>query len=203
MSIAVATLLLGGVAGCGADNQTGMGTNNYQVNRAANDGMFGGQGATGRTGVTGQGGGMFGGHGAGQIGVTGQGGGMFGGQGAAGGTGVTGHGGGMFGGQGAAGRTGITGHGGGMFGGQGATGQTGRTGITGQNDGYYGLPSYDVRGFDERALGGLGRGLEGDGNVMYGGEVIGGQTDETTPHGLERHGSYRGQRGTGNTGMNR
>ncbi|RXI96453.1 hypothetical protein DS745_22345 [Anaerobacillus alkaliphilus] len=180
MSIAVATLLLAGVAGCGADNQTtGLGTNNYQANHG---GMFGAQGTTGQTGVTGQGRGLFGGQGD-----TGQ-------------TGITGRGGGLFGGQGATGQTGVTGRGGGLFGGQG-TGTNPQTGIG--NDGYYGLPSYDIRGFDERALGGLGRGLDGIGNGTYGGQVIGGQTDETTPTGLERHGSYSGQRGMGTAGMNR
>jgi hypothetical protein len=137
MSVAAATMLLGGLAGCGADNQaTDMGANNYQGARAqdmrdggATTGRRQGEGpltdmmtrddrrgTTGlradRTGhrMTGRDGGLFG-----RQGRAGQDRGMFGGQGQ-----------GLFGGQGTTGQTGQ----GGLFGGQERTGHTG-TGLTG------------------------------------------------------------------------
>ncbi|MFC0561825.1 YhcN/YlaJ family sporulation lipoprotein [Halalkalibacter alkalisediminis] len=136
MSVAAATMLLGGLAGCGADNQaTDMGANNYQTGARAQD-MRDGRAATGRhqgegpltdmmtrdnRTTTGLGTDRSGQHGLGQRGGFGTG--TTQGQGR---TGQTGLGGGLFGGQGGAG----TGAGqGGLFGGQG-TGHTGQ-GVTG------------------------------------------------------------------------
>ena len=139
MSVAAATMLLGGLAGCGADNQaTDMGANQYQTGTTAQD-MRGGGATTGRH----QGEGpltdmMTRDNGRGTTGLgTGQGttglgtdrhtahgtnratGGQGTGQGAGVGTQARG---GLFGGQGQAGQ-------GGFLGGQGRTGQTGQGGF--------------------------------------------------------------------------
>ncbi|WP_332631202.1 YhcN/YlaJ family sporulation lipoprotein [Halalkalibacter flavus] len=152
MSVATATMLLGGLAGCGVDNQaTDMGANQQtgiyaqdMRGRGAIDGRHRGEGPITdmmtpdrqRGGTVGQGttrgadvghrGGLFGGQGTGQTDARG---GIFGGQRA----GQTGTRGGLFGGQG----TGQTNARGGLFGGQG-------TGMTGQSRTH--LNNFQTRG---------------------------------------------------------
>ncbi|WP_078552654.1 YhcN/YlaJ family sporulation lipoprotein [Bacillus alkalicellulosilyticus] len=142
ITVTAATMLLGGLAGCGVDNQAqDMGARQGQgygtQGQLGNQGTIGIQGTHGTTpgvdgthgtqGTRNQGGqGLFGGQGTGS-----QGGGLFGGQ-------RTGNqGGGLFGGQGTGNQGGLFGgHGTGTRGGQGMLGDTTRgTGQMGQTDG--------------------------------------------------------------------
>ncbi len=196
MSVATATMLLGGLAGCGVDNQaTDMGAN-QQTGYHAQD-MRDGTATTGRhrgegpitdmmtpdnrRGVTGQGTGQR----------TGQRGGLFGGQG-------TGQQRGLFGGQG----TGQTGQRGGMFGAQ-RTGQTGQGyGLSaGEGQARTHLNNYQTR--DQRGVGytNTGRDNFGTNQGMFGAQGTHGVNDRqgTRTPGMGRAGTER----AGLTGGNR